>query len=198
MRILHYSLGIYPHRTGGLNRYATDLMREQSKDNDVALLYPGRYWFWQCKSRISSPKLIDDVKCYQLVNALPQSLLFGIRNPQDFIRQHISKKSFEHFFEEYKPEVLHLHTLMGMPVEALEFFKEKGVKIVYTSHDYFGICPKVNLINEKDELCEGPSAERCARCNANAPSTMYLRMRSSSLAFKTRDFVRWLKNTLLY
>lgn len=196
MRILHYSLGLYPHRTGGLNRYATDLMREQSKDNEVALLYPGNYRFLQSKCLISFPKMVEDIKCYQLVNALPQPLLFGIRKPQDFIKKPISRKNFEKFYDSFQPEILHLHTLMGLPEEALKFFKEKGVKIVYTSHDYFGICPKVNLINEKGELCVGLNAERCARCNANAPSTLYLRMRSSSLAFKTRDFVRWFKNTI--
>jgi len=196
MRILHYSLGIFPHRSGGLNRYATDLMRELSKNNDVALLYPGEYRFWQYKSHVSSLHKIDDINCYQIVNALPQSLLFGIRNPQDFIKKPISRKSFEEFYDSFKPEVLHLHTLMGLSVEVLEFFKEKGVRIVYTSHDYFGICPKVNLINEKGELCEGPCAERCARCNINAPSTLYLRMRNSFWAFKTRDFVRWFKNMI--
>lgn len=196
MRILHYSLGIFPNRTGGLNRYATDLMREQGKDNDVALLYPGKYRFWQCESLISSPKMIKDIKCYQLVNALPQPLLFGIRKPHSFINKPISKKSFEKFYDSFRPEVLHLHTLMGMSEEALKFFKERGVRIVYTSHDYFGICPKVNLINEKGELCEGPGAERCARCNAKAPSTIYLRLRNSEIAFILRDLIRWFKNTI--
>jgi len=40
MKILHYSLGLFPYRTGGLTKYATDLMLEQSKDkHEVHLLY---------------------------------------------------------------------------------------------------------------------------------------------------------------
>lgn len=196
MRILHYTLGIYPERTGGLNRYATDLIKEQMNEHEVSVLMPGVWRPWLKDCYVSKCKIADKIKTYCLVNALPQPLLYGVRRPSDFIGQHISKKSFENFYKEVKPEILHLHTLMGMPKEALRFFKEKGVKIVYTSHDYFGICPKVNLINEKFELCQGPSAERCERCNVNAPSTLYLRMRSSIFAFKTRDFLIWFKNTI--
>ena len=110
----------------------------------------------------------------------------------------ISQKSFEHFYNEFKPDVLHLHTLMGIPEEAIRFFKEKGVRIVYTSHDYFGICPKVNFINEKGTLCEGPNAVRCAKCNECSPSTFFLRIRNSETAFVIRDIIRWLRNMIHY
>lgn len=196
MRIVHYTLGLYPNRAGGLNRYATDLIREQMKEHNIVVMIPGSWRPWHKECCVSKEKTIGGIMTYRLVNALPQPLLFGIKKPQDFIKTPISRNSFEQFFEEVKPEVLHLHTLMGLPVEALQFFKEKGVKIVYTSHDYFGICPKVNLINERGEQCEGPNAERCAKCNAYSPSTLFLRMRSSSLAFIIRDFVRWFKNTI--
>lgn len=196
MRIVHYTIGLYPKRTGGLNRYATDLIKEQMTEHKVAVLKPGPWKPWRRTCSISRCNMEDGIKCYSLINALPQSLLYGVKTPKDFIGTTISRKGFERFFEEVKPDILHLHTLMGMPKEALSFFKEKGVKIVYTSHDYFGICPKVNLINEKGELCEGPSADKCAKCNDSAPSSLFLRVRSSSLAFKTRDLVRWFKNTI--
>ncbi len=198
MRIVHYTLGIYPMRTGGLNRYATDLTREQAKENSVAVLMPGgwRPWCRVCNIRYRGE--VDGLKCYHLRNAEPLPLLYGIRHPKNFAGYPINKESFENFYNDFKPGVLHLHTLMGLPEEALRFFKEKGVRIVYTSHDYFGICPKVNLINQQGELCVGPTPERCAACNMQAPSTLFLKLRNSGMAFKTRDIVRWLKNTLRF
>lgn len=193
MRILHYSLGLFPHRSGGLNRYCTDLFREQCKEHKVALLYPNGNSILHRSCFISSPRTMDGIVCFQLVNAEPVSLLYGIKNPKDFVAQSISLKSFERFYNEFKPDVLHLHTLMGMPEDALLFFKKKGVRIVYTSHDYFGICPKVNLINQNGDLCEGPSAEKCSKCNAEAPSTLFLRLRNSELAFFIRDIIRKMK-----
>ena len=198
MRITHYTLGLYPKRTGGLNRYATDLMHEQSKEHEVSVLIPGSWRPWRRKCSISYKGTERHLEKFILQNASPLPLLYGIKTPKNFVERKIDVQSFERFYEKTKPDVLHLHTLMGMPKEALRFFKEKGVQIVYTSHDYFGICPKVNLINQNGVLCEGPTPERCTVCNEKAPSTIFLRMRNSEMAFKTRDFVRWLKNTLHY
>ena len=196
MRILHYSLGLFPHRLGGLNRYATDLMQEQSKECDVALLYPCGYRWWQKKCFVSKRKVQNGLVLYKLVNSFPIPLLYGIKNPKKFTGKPILQKSFEHLYNEFKPEVLHLHTLMGLPEAVLAFFKEKGVRIVYTSHDYFGICPKVNLINEKGEMCEGPAQKRCTDCNVSAPSAFYLRLRNCKLTFQLRDCIRWIQHTL--
>lgn len=194
MRIIHYSLGLYPHRTGGLNRYVTDLIREQIKNNQVALLYPNGYEWWKKECSISKPQIKDGIVCYRLKNALPLSLLYGIKSPNLFTELKISRKSFENFYNDFQPDILHIHTFMGLSEEILQFFKDKGVKLVYTSHDYFGICPKVNFINEKGNICEGPNPERCLRCNRNASSVLYLRLRNSSLVFKIRDYIRWIKD----
>ena len=43
MRILHYFLGFPPYRSGGLTKFAYDLMVSQAKNNDdVFALWPGR------------------------------------------------------------------------------------------------------------------------------------------------------------
>lgn len=193
MTILHYSLGLFPSRSGGLNRYATDLMIEQAKNHKVALLYPNGYNLLFRRCYVSKQKEKNGIILYRLVNAHPIPLFYGLNNPKDFTIAHINRKSFECFYNDLKPDILHLHTLMGIPRDVISFLKEKGVKVVYTSHDYFGICPKVNLVNEKGELCEGPDEKRCAKCNAQAPSSLFLRIRSSSLAYNVRDFCRWLK-----
>ena len=42
MKILHYTLGFHPQRTGGLVKYAEDLMLEQiAQGHQVTVLYPG-------------------------------------------------------------------------------------------------------------------------------------------------------------
>lgn len=193
MRIVHYTLGIYPHRTGGLNRYATDLIKEQSKEHIVTILLPGEWKPWINKCYINRANQRDSVSCYKLKNALPLSLLYGIRTPKDFLDKPISTKSFEAFYDTVKPDVLHLHTLMGLPEAALLFFKKKGVRIVFTSHDYFGICPKVNMINEAGQMCLGPNQERCLVCNKTAPTSLFLRIRNSKFTFIYRDFIRCIK-----
>ena len=198
MRIVHYTLGICPQRAGGLNKYATDLMKEQSKKHEVAVITPGSWRPWNSACSIRQNRNIGAVHSYKLQNALPLPLLYGIKRPECFMKKRIEQKSFEQFYTEMHPDVLHLHTLMGLPEDALCFFKDKGVRIVYTSHDYFGICPKVNLINQDGVLCDEVSPERCVMCNAGAPSVLFLRWRNSDVALKMRDCVRWLKNTFSF
>ena len=193
--IVHYTLGIYPIRIGGLNKYATDLMREQRKKMEVVALMPGPWRPWKRGCYIKEKRTKDTVRQFVMYNVHPLPLFYGIKTPSDFMDKHIDKDSFESFFAEVQPKVLHLHTLMGLPEEVLSFFKDKGVRIIYTSHDYFGICPKVNLINRSGVLCDGPLAERCVSCNASAPSTLFLRLRNSNIVLKSKDILRWLKNT---
>ncbi len=195
MNIVHYTLGVFPNRAGGLIRYATDLAKEQALEHNVCILMPGSWNPFWGKCCISKGDTQKGLVCYKLKNALPQPLLYGIKRPKDFMEVSLSYDSFERFFCDFKPDILHIHTLMGLPEKVLCYFKEKGVKIVYTSHDYFGICPKVNLITPKGELCAGPSLEKCFECNIHSKGTVYLRMRSSNLAYKIRDLVRWIKIT---
>ena len=194
MRILHYSLGMYPKRAGGLNRYCTDLMKEQILlGHEVALFCPSGFRWWQRECFVSKSFCQDNVSCYKLVNSLPIPIMYGVRKAW---KVKINRTSFERLYNTFRPEVLHLHTLMGLPEEALAFFKEKGVRIVFTSHDYFGICTKVNMIDKNGLLCDGPNPDKCAMCNLDAPSASFLRLRNSNIALKVRDFERWLKNTL--
>ena len=39
-----------------------------------------------------------------------------------------------------------------------------NIKIIYTTHDFYGICPKNNLIDYNGNLCSGPKSTNCAIC----------------------------------
>ena len=72
--------------------------------------------------------------------------------------------------------------------EVLDFLKEKGVKVLFTTHDYYGICPRFSLVDAAGAPCEGPEAGRCAACNASAPSSAWLRLRGSRLALRLKEW----------
>ena len=188
MTILHYTLGLSPQRRGGLTKYSMDLMTEQSKEHDVVLLYPAGYIWLSRKICWQEDKPFQKVKMIRLVNTLPVPLLYGVKAPTDFISsRRMSDSQMEEFYNLTKPDVFHVHTLMGLPAELLRLLKQTGVKLIYTSHDYFGICPKVNLIDYNGNLCTEPSADRCSRCNQNSKSTLYLRLRNSQFALNIKN-----------
>lgn len=190
MRILHYSLGLAPQRSGGMTRYATDLMREQAQEHSVALLYPSGYKWWSRKIKWRRVALRGQrqMAYFELANSLPVALLYGVRSPEKFtLSRTMSQTRLESLYDAFKPDVLHIHTLMGLPLELLRYFKSRGVKLVFTTHDYYAICPKVNMIDYNGELCEGASPRKCELCNKSSRSTFFLRLRNSALVLNLKN-----------
>lgn len=140
MKILHYTLGFQPSRTGGLVKYAEDLMTQQAIDgHEVIALYPGEISFIFRKVRI---KKVENRKfqCYKIINSLPLALFGGISEPDKFMKS-CDKVSYGKFLKSIKVDVIHIHSLIGLHKEFLEVAKELGIKTVFTSHDYYGLAP---------------------------------------------------------
>jgi len=199
MNILHYTIGLPPNRSGGLTKYATDLMKTQSDNGEVVtLLYPGDYTFLGLpKIRIDKDPDYNGIAVYQIKDTSIVPLLYGIRNPSAIsnAKRHLSIRALELFYLEVLPEVFHIHTLMGLPLELVTYLKEKKVKIVFTSHDYYGLCPKVNFINYKGEFCNTPGGKQCAMCNLHSPGSVFLRLRNSKVLLKYKTNLASFKKT---
>lgn len=183
MAILHYTIGLPPYRHGGSVQYAYDLMHEQYKQGlDVIALICGDTLFRGNICRIKKTSYSGGIPVFKLTNPLTPTLICGVSNPES---QHRNVKAdvmrIKQFIKQFHINIIHIHTFMGMHYDVLKVFKEEGVKIVYTTHDFHGICPHYNLINYKGELCKKASGEDCARCNFNEPSDKFLRIANSYL-----------------
>ncbi|MDR0931940.1 MAG: glycosyltransferase [Victivallales bacterium] len=185
MRILHYYLG--RHRQGGLNRYAKDLSTAQAKSgHDVFTLYPGGGILPRHQVRILPKKTVEQVEYHELQGGVPVPLLEGICDPAIIIdhSKHLSAFELKRFCDHVRADVLHIHTLMGFPPELLDELKKRGTRVVFTTHDYFGLCPKVNFIDSEGNLCSAPDNKKCSLCNSNAPNAGFLALRNWSLLFR--------------
>lgn len=182
MNILHYTIGLPPQRHGGSVQYAYDLMREQAKNHNVFALTCGDTLFRGRKSKFKNQGYSGNIQVLSLTNPLTPTLIYGASEPDLQHRNiNIDKDNIRIFIQDNRIEVMHLHTLQGIHYDIVAFIKSLGVKIVYTTHDFHGICPKFNLIDSESRLCSCQSPERCAKCNFNQPSDKYLRLANSSL-----------------
>lgn len=184
MRILHYILGFPPMRSGGLTRYAIDLMHSQKVLNhEVFAIYPGNpSLFFRKKNAVVKEKAYNGIPTFCIKNALFLPLLHGVKNPSSIIAlKNEGLDCFRDFFQGARIDVLHVHSLMGLPVAFLLAARECGVKIVYTSHDYFGLCAKVNFVSENNHICKCAEPESCLECNKDAKPLWYLWLRNSKL-----------------
>lgn len=140
MKILHYTLGFQPQRTGGLVKYAEDLILEQiAQGHQATALYPGNIRLLSKKvgiKKVSSRQF----ECYELLNSLPLALFGGISSPIAFMTP-CDKNVYSTFLEEVQPDIIHIHSFMGLHKEFIEIAKNMNIRVVFTSHDYYGLAP---------------------------------------------------------
>ena len=184
MKILHYSLGFPPYRSGGLTKFSMDLMREQIREgHDVSLLWPGEIKFFGTGISVKKGSPVDGIKSYEVINPLPVSYDEGIKDFDAFINDG-DISVYDNFLDELKPDVIHVHTLMGLHKSLLESAKKRNIRLVFTTHDFFPICPKVTMFR-KGKICDSiASCEECGVCNNTALSLKKIKILQSP-AYRT-------------
>lgn len=195
MKILHYFLGFPPYRSGGLTKYAIDLMESQVADgNTVAALWPGRMKLSSKKVSIKRGRDVNKVGNYEIVNPLPVPLDEGIKKPAGFM-QSTDIAVYIAFLGYLKPDVIHIHTLMGLHKEFVDAAKQLGIRTVFTTHDYFGLCPKVTLYRNRTTCSFDKDCSMCAGCNSSALSDAKIYLLQSPLyrAIKNSKLVKLLR-----
>ncbi|MEC7946173.1 MAG: glycosyltransferase [Myxococcota bacterium] len=68
------------------------------------------------------------------------------------------------FQRTWRPEVVHIHHLSGLPMGLPAVARSGGARVVFTLHDYALVCARGQLIDAELNPCSGPAPSRCASC----------------------------------
>lgn len=172
-------------------QYAYDLMTEQAKTENVYALVCGDTLFRAKKCRIVKSKRRGRIRVFKILNPTTPSLLYGVSDPDSQTRNvDVDFSNVRGFILKYNIEIFHIHTFMGLPKDVVKYIKSLGVRIVFTTHDYYGICLRNSLINNFGEPCDGPTDLKCAKCNVCTLSDRRLRLANSYLYTFLKRFRR--------
>lgn len=190
MRILHYFLGFPPYRSGGLTKYAFDLMKAQVTDGHIVMaLWPGRIKNYCAQPMVKETRMVEGIRSLELINPLPVPLDEGI-SEFDAYTSPCDVNVYITFLNVEKPDVIHIHTLMGMHKEFIQAANQCEIRTVMTSHDYFGLCPKVTLYRYGKCCDDDNGCRKCIQCNLTPLSL-------KSILFMQSPLYRWMKDTAI-
>lgn len=178
MKVLHYTLGLPPKRSGGLTKYALDLMlNEISQNINVINICPGDYVPFLKHVHIIRVGDQKGIKNFAIINSLPLVLRGSIKDPKKFMDRD-NLNYYYSFFKELSPDLIHIHSLMGLEVSFLRAANLLNIPIVFSSHDYFGISPNPTFFDDttKSSFAFNNSIKHWMNCSNSSYSEFDLRV----------------------
>ncbi len=171
--VYHWTQDNFPKpRGGGIPVYQRDLVSKLLDFDEIQLsvLSSGSsdlYDFLRPASRIESlPSSTSGPKRFGLINSpipSPAALSFG-----NFLslRHSETAEIFFDFVIKHGFNVIHFNHFEGLPAEVLTIKRHlPDIKILFSMHDYYSLCPQVHFLYQGKELCEdSQSGQKCQSC----------------------------------
>ena len=154
LKIIH---GYPPYYMAGSEVYTANLCNELSKHLNVSIF-----------SRIED----SFSKSYEIKESTENGTeIFRINKPmRDYtFRSKYNDEKMADVFEKYllkiNPDIVHIGHLSHLAILIVKIIKKYKIPILFTLHDFWMMCIRGQLIKEDLSLCNGPSVEKCAKCN---------------------------------
>lgn len=187
MNILHYSLGFPPYRSGGMTKFCMDLMKEQKNaGHRVSLLWPGEMTLISRAIRIRGKETPYGIFSYEVINPLPVPYDEGIDHTNRYMDSG-DLNAFHQLLEETHPDIIHVHTLMGLYESFLAAAKDSGIRVVFSAHDFFPICSKVTMFRNGVVCNTVKDCSLCDKCNETALKMAEIRLLQSPFYRTVKD-----------
>jgi len=94
------------------------------------------------------------------------AVFYDLENPQREIDDPNMRSIVSRLIARLQPDIVHYHSLLNFSMGVSEAVSLAGRPSVYTSHNYWPMCPRMYLFQKDLKLCSGPSDDgsKCAAC----------------------------------
>ena len=162
MRILQVVHGFPPKQRAGTEIYTYYLSKELAKNHEVHVFYPEL-------EDVKEPAIVSFTRDNLILHELRYSNreIRKIWNMLLFENTYLNKTIealFRTLITNIKPDIIHFEHLIKLSPTFIEVAKKLKIPIVLTLHDYWFMCPNVNLLKHDDTICDGPKADNCYKC----------------------------------
>jgi len=159
MRILHVTHRFLPQFSTGVEVYVAslaDALRTRGHTQQVFAGDPAAHapytYIWEGFPVQSLPWGLGSCP-----GPIP-TFLAGFFNPS-------ADRVFRQLFAEFRPEVVHIHHLLGLSPYLPAIARANGATVIITLHDYWFVCSNTWLYRYSQQLCPGPGVGyHCGGC----------------------------------
>jgi glycosyltransferase involved in cell wall biosynthesis len=154
LKILLVTDGRYPEYVNGVSIYIRYLAEEMvKKGHDVYIFHHIKSGFLK-RPRIL--KTIENHITYYGIYNSPISFSEGFVHPLKSCHESKTEKIFLDVLEYINPDIVHFHEFERTPSFCLDIVNAKNIPILVTLHDYWLICPRLQLFTLDESICKGP------------------------------------------
>ena len=144
MKICHIATGFPITHQGGITNYVRSIAEAQlEKNNEVVVLTA------PCQE-----KTMFRIEEYSSDKIIP----FKIKERRDID----GLKRIDDFLKKEKFDIIHIHMAMDIDMEVYKILKE--YKYIVSLHDYFFLCPRIQMIDKNKRMCSKYEEKRCKKC----------------------------------
>ena len=74
------------------------------------------------------------------------------------------KRLVSNVFNWLRIDIIHVHHTIGLYWDIFDEAFKRNIPVTYTFHDYYSLCPSINLITKEKKLCDGEACHLCDNC----------------------------------
>lgn len=136
---------------GGTERHVMDIIESLNKD----------YMFYILQ--IKGDQII--LSEYNNGNILKYNFLMPRQLDRFEVHNKDYKKRITEIINTFQINIVHVHHLIGHTLDIFDVAYINRIPIIFSIHDYYAICPRINLLNEKSEYCQDSNnSDDCSFC----------------------------------
>jgi len=186
LQVIHY---FPPDFHAGAENYTYNLGKELTRRNDV---------FIYCRD---APIPRGPLTYKDEVFAGMQVRRIRYPQPETFIRSFYNEDihdSFKAYLLEVKPDIVHFQHLVHLSLSCIDEVVRQSIPFAMTFHDFFYICPQIQMMKPGLRMCPGPSGGiNCIGCENSLLKTTQIEWRTGSEKVMADPIFRRLLRALL-
>jgi glycosyltransferase involved in cell wall biosynthesis len=159
VRIAHVIHAFPPFSRAGSENYAEALAREQLRRHEVVVFH-----------RVADPERpeyeVSEGRSGEIPVVRVNRTFRDLASFRDTYRSDAVASAFGAFLDRFRPDAVHFHHTTCLSTTCVHEAARRGIRVVYTLHDFWLLCPRGQLVRRDLSLCERHTDADCVRCMA--------------------------------